>query len=428
MGKQRIYSAGESSRRITRKLTLANLIMLVILFALCIVFLNVFTQTSTTARTDEKLERDLAGFSQSHLSSESHSQRLPSGLLPLIFFFDAQEGYINPHPADYMVAEHMDEILSRNLPEGYSTQVIGDRSYRIYRVVYDETLVFWEQDESYNVTETVSFLDITSEKAMIDSLRFASAGCLIASILIFGVFSYWRARKTIVPINEAWEKQRQFAADTSHELRNPLASIQTNAELLLANPDRTVEQESKHVAAILDSSHHMASMISTLLTLARADADQDEFSYSSVDLSEVAESMYEQFAQIASARDIRVIAHIESGVRLTGDRERIGELLSILLDNAIRYTEPGGTVTISCTLDKSRPVVSIEDTGIGIADDEIDSVFQRFYRNDKARFINPEGTGLGLAIARWIVDRHDAELTVSSVLGEGTRFTITFHE
>ena len=172
----------------------------------------------------------------------------------------------------------------------------------------------------------------------------------------------------------------------------------------------------------------MASMISTLLTLARADADQDEFSYSSVDLSEVAESMYEQFAQIASARDIRVIAHIEPGVRLTGDRERIGELLSILLDNAIRYTEPGGTVTISCTLDKSRPVVSIEDTGIGIADDEIDSVFQRFYRNDKARFINPEGTGLGLAIARWIVDRHDAELTVSSVLGEGTRFTITFHE
>ena len=70
----------------------------------------------------------------------------------------------------------------------------------------------------------------------------------------------------------------------------------------------------------------------------------------------------------------------------------------------------------------------IEDTGIGIADDEIDSVFQRFYRNDKARFINPEGTGLGLAIARWIVDRHDADLTVSSALGEGTRFTITFHE
>ena len=427
MGTQRLYSAGESSRRITRKLTLANLAMLVILFTVCIIFLNVFTQTSMTTRTDEKLERDLAGFSQSHLLSESHSQRLPAGLLPLIYFFDIQEGYINPHPADFMIAEHMDEILSRNLPEGYSTQVVENRSYRTYRVVYDNPLLFWEQDESYNVTETVSLLDITSEKAMIDSLRFASVGCLLVSILVFGIFSYWRARKAIVPINEAWEKQRQFAADTSHELRNPLASIQTNAELLLANPDQTIEQESKRVASILDSSHHMSSMVSTLLTLARADADQDEFSYSTVDLSQIAETMYEQFAQIASLRDIHVTADIEPGVQLTGDQERLTELLSILLDNAIRYTEPKGSVTISWTIDKNRPVVSIADTGIGIADEEIDAVFQRFYRNDKARFINPEGTGLGLAIARWIVDRHDANLTITSTLNKGTRVTIMFH-
>lgn len=428
MGRQRIYSAGESSRRIVRKLTFANLAMLVVLFALCVAFLNVFTQSSMTGRTDEKLERDLAGFSQSHLSTEEHSQRLPSGLLPLIFFFDTHEGYINPHPADYMVSEHMDEILARNLPEGYSTQTVDGRSYRVYRVVYDEPLMFWEQGESYNVTETVSLLDITSEKAMIDSLRLASAVCLGVSIIVFGIFSYWRARKTIVPINEAWEKQRQFAADTSHELRNPLASIQANAELLLTNPDRTVKQESRHVAAILDNSHRMSSMISTLLTLARADADQDEFSYSRVDLSEVSHEVCEQFEQIGELRDIRVLSRIEPDVFVTGDRERLAELFSILLDNAIRYTEPGGTITLSCAIERNRPIVSVEDTGIGIANEEIDAVFQRFYRNDKARFINPEGTGLGLAIASWIVDRHDAELTVSSAVGKGTRFAIAFHE
>lgn len=428
MGRPRRYIAGESSRRIVRKLTIANLAVMLALFALCLVFLNMFTQQTMTAQTDERLERDLFGFSQSHQSPEEHSQRLPSGLLPIIFFYDEGDGYVNPHPADYMIAEDTDAILARGLPDGYSTQTIHGRTYRIYRVENETPLRFWEQGQSYIVTETVSFVDITPQKAMVDSLRLASILSLLASVVVFGVFCYRQARKSIVPITEAWDKQRQFAADTSHELRNPLAVVQTNAELLLANPNHTIEQESKHVAAILDSSHRMASMLSTLLTLARADADLDEVTYEQLDMSRLLEDLCVQFEQIGSLKGIRMSHDIEPEITLSGDRERLTELFSVLLDNALRYTEPGKTVRLTCRVERGCPCVRVEDTGIGIAEDELESIFQRFYRNDRARFINPEGTGLGLSIAQWIVDRHEAELSVTSVEGEGSCFAVAFPE
>ncbi len=399
---------------------------MLVLFALCLVFLNVFTQQSLTNQTDQRLARDLDGFSQSHLSPELHSARLPSGLLPIIFFHDQSEGYSNPHPADHMIPSDTDAILSRDLPEGYSTQTVDDRTYRIYRVTHEEPLQFWEQGESFIVDETVSFLSITSEKAMIDLLRIASAASLVVSIAVFGVFCYWQARRTIVPITEAWSKQRQFAADTSHELRNPLASIQANAELLLVNPDHTIEEESRHVAAILESSQRMSSMLSTLLTLARADADQDELTYEQVDLSALLDGLIDQFEQIGSLRGIAVSGSIESSVVLVGDRERLTELFSVLLDNAIRYTGPGGNVRLTCSVERGYPRVAVEDTGIGISAAELDAVFQRFYRNGEARFVNPEGTGLGLSIAQWIAERHNAELSVTSSEGKGSCFTVTF--
>lgn len=426
MSQQTAYSTGESSQKITRKLTLANLAVMTVLLALSLIALNVFTTISTYQRIDAEQERNLGGFTQSHLSSEKHSQRLPSGLLPTIYFKDADSGFINPHPSDLVRTEAAEFILAQNLPQAHTDRSLHDRTYRIYRVVYEVPLEFWESEQSYTVSETVSIRDITSEAAGFSSMRGASIICFALSVIVFGIFAYRQARNTIVPINEAWEKQRRFTADTSHELRNPLAVIQTNAELLLQNPSATVEEQSAHVSAILDGSNRMASMLTTLLTLARADADQVEIQKTTVDLSALAFNLQESFTQIGALRGIAVSGSIEPGCSVAGDGGRLRELLSILIDNAIRYTEPGGTVDIDLKSERESIVARIEDTGIGMSRDELSSVFQRFYRSDRAYSINPEGTGLGLPIAQWIAERHGAEFRIESEKGKGTSIILVF--
>lgn len=426
MRRQRIYSAGELSQAITRKLTLSNLAIMLALFTICVAALNVYAVQSTNQRIDAEMERRLQGFTNSHLSAEEHSQRLPGGLLPIIYFLDSTGAYTNPHPSDLIIEEDIDLLLARDLPEGFSTQYAHGRAYRTYVDSYDPALTFWEQGAEYLVSETISFQDITSEDAMLHSLQGASVLGVIVSALLFAGFGFVLARRALVPINEAWEKQRRFAADTSHELRNPLTVIKTNAELLLHHPNRTVQEESEHVAAILDSSNRMSSMLGTLLTLARADADEDEVSREHVDLTEVLDNACAQFQQIGAGRDIALTCDIARCVPVLGDRKRLVELFSILLDNAIRYTPRGGAVRVACARAGKTAVVTVTDTGVGMSPPDFDRVFQRFYRSSVARDMNPEGTGLGLPIAQWIAERHSAELHIESEAGRGTTVTITF--
>ncbi len=426
MAKKTAYSAGESSRRITRKLTFANLAVMTVLLALSLVALNVVTTVATYHRIDSEQVRQLIGFAKSHFSAEEHSERLPAGLLPNIFFLDNDEGYINPHPTDTASPADAEALLASTIPPGESNVTIDGRTFRIHRVVYDDPLVFWEQGHSYQAAETVSITDITSEAANLELLRWVSLACFAVSALVFGIFAYWQARKTIVPINEAWGKQRQFTADTSHELRNPLAVVQANAELLLKNPDATIRDQGAQVAAILDGSGRMSSMLSTLLTLARADADQIEILDERVALSDLLQRDFELFEPIGALRDIAITAALEPGAFVRGDGSRLHELFSVLIDNAIRYTEPGGSVTIACAVRAQEVEVGIVDGGIGMSEKDLASVFERFYRGEGAQTVNPEGTGLGLPIAKWIAERHDATFKIESVRGKGTRVTLAF--
>ncbi|NTU88827.1 MAG: sensor histidine kinase [Actinobacteria bacterium] len=424
--RQKVHSTAELSRKITWKIALSNLLAMLTLFILCMVALNVSTNLYITQQIDKEIDRQLQGFTRSHLYPEEHSQRLPAGLLPIIYFYDRDSGYINPHPAESIIEEDVQALLASELSDGFSNQTINGNHYRIYRVEYDPLLTFWELGTSYQVSETVSIQDIQSETAMFELLAKLSAAFIVLGALIFTIQGYLLARRALVPINRAWENQRRFVADTSHELRNPLAIVQTNAELLLNHPENTIEEESERISAILESSSRMSGMLATLLTLARSDANEEEILHEQVDLSAVLTAICEQFIQIAAAREVTMSFSIESGLYILGDKERIIELFSILLDNAIRYSGIQGTVQVMCYQTGGTITVYIVDNGIGISPEDLSSVFNRFYRGDIARSVNPGGTGLGLSIAHWIAERHNAEIQIESEEGEGTRITLKF--
>ena len=230
-----------------------------------------------------------------------------------------------------------------------------------------------------------------------------------------GVGSVYAGR-ALVPIRESLRRQREFAADASHELRTPLAITRAAiAELRRSPADRaTVDRSLEDLDAGTD---RLQRLVDDLLLLARTDAEAVEIEIVDADLAQVAAETVEELESVARDRGVRLRLDIEPAP-LQGDPARLGQLVSILVDNAIRHSPADGLVTIAVR--KGRLVV--EDDGRGIAEDHLPRVFERFWR---APGTPPGGTGLGLAIAAWIVERHRGTIVAGNRPGGGARFSVT---
>jgi signal transduction histidine kinase len=214
-------------------------------------------------------------------------------------------------------------------------------------------------------------------------------------------------------------------ADASHELRTPLTVIKTNAELLLLYPDRTIREESVRITNVVRESVRMSRLVATLLTLARADAGDPELARETVPVDELVRAAAGQFAPLAAQKGVALEAAAEDGLTLEADRERLHQLLVILLDNAVKYTPAGGRVTVACRRQAGHVLLTVTDTGCGIRPADVPRIFDRFFRGDRARSRGDGGAGLGLAIARWIVESHGGKIRAESSLGQGTKIYVS---
>jgi len=223
-------------------------------------------------------------------------------------------------------------------------------------------------------------------------------------------------------LEEAYAAQQRFIADASHELRTPLTSVRANLELLgrqgelLPPPERNVL-----LRAASDETERMSRLVSDLLSLARADAGQ-RLQKRAVELDRLLLEACRQAKLLA--KDTRLVIGEIDEVTVQGDPDRLKQLLLVLVDNAIRYTPPGGQISLSLRKDAGKAILEVADTGTGISGEDLPHIFERFYRANKARASDDTGTGLGLAIAKWIVGEHGGEIAVASLPGQGTTFTI----
>ncbi|MBI4498448.1 MAG: sensor histidine kinase [Chloroflexi bacterium] len=247
------------------------------------------------------------------------------------------------------------------------------------------------------------------------------AGAL--GVLVSGAAGYWLAGRAMQPISAALQRQRDFVADASHELRTPLTLLRANAEYLLRHPDRPVAQHRGLVQDILDETDRLSRMVADLLTLARADSGQLEIVRAPVDLAALTTAVAREVQPLAVAKGLELRSEVAPQVVVQGDRDRLRQLVLILADNAIRYTD-AGAVTLRVTGTRDHALISVADTGPGIAPERLPLIFERFYRADAARSAGDGGAGLGLPIARWIVEAHGGRLTVASTPGQGTTFTV----
>ncbi len=282
----------------------------------------------------------------------------------------------------------------------------------------------------YRVEQTgrltqIAFADLSWEQAAARQ-QVLSAGLIFAvAAACFFAVSWFLSRWLVRPVEESWQRQQQFVADASHELKTPLTVLLADADILLAHQDETVGSQRKWVEYIQEEGLRMKGLVQDLLFLARGDAQgwspprQDALS-----LSDLCQGCALSFEPVAFERGLTLSSAVSSGVTVTGSEDELRRLCAILLDNACKYCDPGGTVTL--TLEKGeRAVLSVHNTGQPIPAQAQPHLFERFYRADAARSRSQGGYGLGLAIAAAITQGHRGKIDLHSAPGEGTAFTVT---
>lgn len=244
-------------------------------------------------------------------------------------------------------------------------------------------------------------------------------------LLVAAFLSYFLSGKTLEQIQRMMEEQEAFAADVSHGLRTPLATILMEIEAT----KRTTKRIPKDVTILLDSVKeevlHMKHVTEGLLSLVRTGSDPVRSEFRPVELDGLVKGVYEQMIPVARQKQQKMKLDQVDRVEVLGNEDQLKQVLLILVDNAIKYSGKGDEIRLSVAKQKSIAKLVVEDTGRGISKADLPSVFNRFYRSRKAKKDKVKGTGLGLAIANKILEHHEGGMGVKSKERKGTSFTVT---
>ena len=225
-------------------------------------------------------------------------------------------------------------------------------------------------------------------------------------------------------IEEALERITRFSGDASHELRTPITVMRTRVELALRHP-RTAGENHNTLNQLHGELIQASYLLDNLMLLARADSGAEQLRMTSADVEDAIREVLAQASPLAGEKGVALHSALPGrAVRIAADRPMLQRLLLILIDNAVKYTPPSGQVSVALTAVNGSATISVKDTGIGIPEDELPRIFDRFYRVDKARSRQAGGAGLGLSIGRWIAEAHGGSIRVESRPGEGSTFSV----
>lgn len=267
----------------------------------------------------------------------------------------------------------------------------------------------------------VVFLDISQNQIQNRSLLLTTIGIGVLAVVIFFLMSVALSFWLVKPVRDTFSKQKLFISNASHELKTPLAVIKANADVL-----ETEIGDNKWLGYIKSESTRMGELVNELLTLARLDdKGADNLIMEELDLSELVTQCALPFESSMFEAGKKFVMDIQPDVTLRCDRSTIRHILTILIDNAQKYSDEGGEVKVSLYTRGSKRIIEVWNTGMGIAPDKLDKVFERFYREDEARNSSSGGYGLGLSIAQSGVKAHGGTITAKSEYGKWAKFTVT---
>lgn len=279
-------------------------------------------------------------------------------------------------------------------------------------------------DDGTNVYLQV-LVNVDSELAILDEFTRALILYLAVAVVVSAAAGYLLSRRTLKPIVESWRIQTEFVQNASHELRTPLAIIQTTGELLLDHPNSRIVDRFEDVSTITSETKRLARLMEGLMTLSLDDAGRTTITASTVDVDTLVHDIAAVYDDFASMQDKRLSVEATFGRAIEVDADKLRQLLGIVLDNALKYTTPGDEIVMRTRASGTKCIIEVADTGCGIEPGELEHVFERFYRADKARSRETGGHGLGLSLARTIAEAHGGTIALAANDPRGTVATIT---
>ncbi|NCB63873.1 MAG: two-component sensor histidine kinase [Clostridia bacterium] len=277
-----------------------------------------------------------------------------------------------------------------------------------------------------NGVRRIAFADLSWQWDTLRTLVLTSLLVGAAALVCFFLVSLLLSRLALRPVEAAWEQQRRFVADASHELKTPLTVILTNSGILLSHKEDTVGKQAKWVEYIREEAQRMRILVEDLLFLAKNDSARENAAKpANADLSALSWSALLPFESVAFEAGVELESDIAPGLTVLGQADQLRRLVAILLDNAVKYAGSGGKVAVRLERGEKNTVrLTVRNTGPAIPAEHMEHLFERFYRADDSRARALGGYGLGLAIAKSVVDGHKGTITVSSSEGQGTTFTV----
>ena len=411
------------------KLTLINVTIIMALFAILItgtfLLMNYSVMQGSYYMLNQLSDAIVSGEITDLVPFDSDDSSNPPPPPPLIL------GMIQPPEPDLFFVKTKDSVIAECSSgvtlNGATLQKVVRKITRLPqsqgKLSLESTELIYQKTMLNDTDMLIVFNDLAKQNSLLKSQLSIFWGVGLFCALLSFIASFLLANSAIKPIRLALENQKSFVSDASHELRTPLTIIQTNLDIVKgAGSMETVAENMRWLDNIQGETTRMAELINSLLFLARADAKQQLLNMSEFKLDELIAETLTSLNILAEKKAIRLLDSLATPICIFADAAKIKQVITILLDNAIRHTNSGGTITTTLLRSYDHCIITIVDTGEGIAAHHLPKLFDRFYQVDESR--HKGGSGLGLPLAKWIVEHHRGSITIDSQLAIGTTITI----
>jgi signal transduction histidine kinase len=266
------------------------------------------------------------------------------------------------------------------------------------------------------------------DQAIVQTMSDAKDGVVVIDLTAFALtifLGYSLAGRTLRPIENVLERQKEFSANASHELRTPLAVMKSESEIALKNPKTSTADLRAVIESNLEEINRMSQMTENLLKLSRVETKKEKIYFSEIELGELVRESANRISSRTPQKGVSIEIEKTDPGKILGNRDDLVSVASNLIQNGVDYNKPGGAVRVSVENGRQEMRLVVEDNGLGISEDDLPHIFERFYKADKSHSRNFSNAGIGLSIVKRIVDKHNGSIKIESILGKGTKIVVS---
>ena len=367
-------------------------------------------------------------------TDEAHDAKLEEGVIKIRSDFPTEELIAHKQTLEWF--DLQGKLIQRQGKYDLNLPFSPQNNVQYFQLEETELITFTLSMKDINNSRHFGYVRVTQSledfKETVQKLDLGLASGIVIAVIFSSIGGMFLTQQSMRPIEKSFQRLKQFTADASHELRSPLMAIKSNAAVALKYPEAMRPKDIEKFEAIASAVSQMTYLTEDLLFLARSDADDgntknEHFSRSKwdkFDLGITLAELLQLYQPQALDRKIHLKTQLNNNLYLLGNISQLRRVFRNLIDNALHYTPSGGKIEVKTSIIKTQLIVEVEDTGIGIAPEDIERVFDRFWRANESRSYRDNGSGLGLAISKTIVENHGGSITVTSKLGIGSRFSV----